>query len=194
MTSSTRSGKVVCSIVQNVVFWIITRALQTQLITVTTSRLAQTRTVMRLTRYLTQQASYSSSHAAALRKEKHIHIDFVPSIPYVVPHFFGYPRMGQTGPTTYFLFCPTDKQQKPKGARGLDYEKNGTSWVVAATLISPTTIKIWRSKDDPWEDRSSSLYRPPLWRPFLMNTSIISPASSCKKSISPLQHTGICAS
>ena len=70
MASGTRSGKVMCSIVQHVIFWIITRALQTQLISVPASGLAQTRTVMRPTRYLTQLASYSSSHAAALRNEQ----------------------------------------------------------------------------------------------------------------------------
>ena len=107
MAGATRSGKVMCSIVQHVIFWIITRALQTQLISVPASGLAQTRTIMRLTRYLTQQASYSSSHAAALRKEKHIHIDFLPSNPYIVPHFFGYPPGGPNW--TYHVFFSVER-------------------------------------------------------------------------------------
>ena len=61
--------KVMCFSVPHVVFWIIARALQIQVISVPASGLAQTRTVVRPTRYLTQLASYSSSHTAALRKK-----------------------------------------------------------------------------------------------------------------------------
>ena len=145
---------------------------------------SQTRTVMRLMRYLMQQASYSSSQAAALSKENHMCIDFVPSIPYVVPHFFGYPPGGLNWTQHVFLFLLDGRAAKTKGCKGNGLWKKGTSKVVAATLTSPTTIKIWHAKDDPWEDRSSLLCRPPLWRPLLMNTSIISPASSCKKKVS----------
>ena len=99
-------------------FWIITRALQTQLISMTAIGLAQTRTVMRLMRYLTQQASYNSSQAAALSKENHMCIDFVPSIPYVVPHFFGYPPGGLNWTYHVFLFLSDGRAAKTKGCKG----------------------------------------------------------------------------
>ena len=108
-----------CSTVQHVVFLRITRALQTHLISVPASGLAQTRTIMHPTRYLTQQASYGSSRAAALRKEKHIRIDFVPSIPYVVPHFFGYPPGGPNWTYHVFSFLSDGQAAKTKGCKGI---------------------------------------------------------------------------
>lgn len=113
-----RVFKVMCSIVQPVIFLNYYSCLANKGHFGACQQLVQTRLVVRSTHYLMQLASYSSSTQLPQEKQKYTYIfSFVHSTR--SSPFFG---LSPTGPTTHFFFCHTHKQQKIKGARGLNYE------------------------------------------------------------------------